>query len=237
MFKEQILDNKYLVNIIRWILIIVTPLFLTVFMEQLIISWNSPSYPEWEYGRIALDQFGFTPEERQELAEATLAYLRHPDPAEKSIRLLEELRLPGTDNPLYNEAEIGHMIDVKVVSDQFKQAMWLFFLILAAGYIFLFARPATRPAGAKTVMQSGIFTVVAVFLVMLFIGVGWSLFFTLFHEIFFAAGTWTFRYTDSLIRLFPEQFWFDIALIWTGGILVLGGILALIGYGLQKYLS
>ena len=231
------MNNKYLINIIRGILIIVTPLFLTVFMEQLIISWDSPSYPEWEYARIPPDRYGFTPEERLELAEATLAYLRHPDPAEKSIRLLEELRMPGTDAPLYNPAEISHMIDVKVVSDKFKTAMWLFGLTLAAGYIFLFARPQTRPVGAKTVMQSGIFTVTAVFLVMLFIGIGWSLFFTLFHEIFFAAGTWTFRYTDSLIRLFPEQFWFDIALIWTGGILVLGGILALIGYGLQKYLS
>ncbi len=231
------MDNKYLINIIRWILIIVTPLFLTVFTVRVIISWNSPSYPEWEYGRIAPDQYGFTPEERLELAEATLAYLRHPDPAEKSIYLLEELRLPGTDNPLYNEAEIGHMIDVKVVSDKFKQAMWLFALTLAAGYIFLFARSATRLTGAKTVMQSGIFTVVIVFLVMLFIGIGWGLFFTLFHKLFFAAGTWIFSYSDSLIRLFPEQFWFDIALLWTGGILVQGGILALIGYGLQKRLA
>ncbi len=231
------MDNKYLINIIRWILIIVTPLFLTVFTVRVIISWNSPSFPEWEYGRIAPDQFGFTPDERQELAEATLAYLRHPDPAEKSIRLLEELRLPGTDNPLYNPAEIGHMYDVKVVSDQFKQAMWLFAVVLAAGYIFLFARSATRLTGAKTVMQSGIFTVAIVFLVMLFISIGWSLFFTLFHNIFFAAGTWAFSYSDSLIRLFPEQFWFDIALLWTGGILVQGGILALIGYGLKKYLS
>lgn len=231
------MNNKYFINVIRWVLIIVTPLLLTVLMEQLIISWNSPSYPAWEYGRIPPDQFGFTPEERLELAEATLAYLRHPDPAEKSIRLLEELRLPGTNDPLYNPAEIGHMIDVKVVSDRFKQTMWFFALILAVGYIFLFARPQTRRIGAKTVMQAGIFTVTAVFLVMLFIGIGWSLFFTLFHNIFFAAGTWTFRYTDSLIRLFPEQFWFDIALIWTGGILLSGAVLALIGYGLQKYLS
>ena len=44
-------------------------------------------------------------------------------------------------------------------------------------------------------------------------------FFTEFHQIFFANGTWTFRLEDSLIRLFPGQFWVDSALV--VGVLVL----------------
>jgi uncharacterized membrane protein len=28
-----------------------------------------------------------------------------------------------------------------------------------------------------------------------------------FHQVFFDAGTWTFAYSDTLIRLFPERFW------------------------------
>jgi integral membrane protein (TIGR01906 family) len=56
--------------------------------------------------------------------------------------------------------------------------------------------------------------------------VSWDTFFTDFHEIFFASGTWRFSYSDTLIRLFPEQFWFDAAL--TIGILTsLGAILIL----------
>ncbi|MCZ7668066.1 MAG: DUF1461 domain-containing protein [Chloroflexi bacterium] len=80
------------------------------------------------------------------------------------------------------------------------------------------------------------FTVTAVLLVIIFIGIGWSLFFTLFHNIFFDSGTWTFAYSDSLIRLFPEQFWFDFALIWTGSILALGAIIGGIGWFLMKRL-
>ena len=41
--------------------------------------------------------------------------------------------------------------------------------------------------------------------------------------------------SDSLIRLFPEQFWFEFGVLWTVGILVQGVILALVGYGLQRW--
>jgi integral membrane protein (TIGR01906 family) len=30
-----------------------------------------------------------------------------------------------------------------------------------------------------------------------------------FHRIFFEGDTWLFRYSDTLIRLFPERFWRD----------------------------
>ncbi|MDV7390213.1 DUF1461 domain-containing protein, partial [Arthrospira platensis SPKY1] len=79
-----------------------------------------------------------------------------------------------------------------------------------------------------------VFTVTAVLLVLLFMGVAWGAFFTLFHDLFFPPGTWTFNYTDSLIRLFPEQFWFDFALLWTGSILLLGAAFILLGYWLKK---
>ena len=58
---------------------------------------------------------------------------------------------------------------------------------------------------------------------MVFMFVAWNLAFTVFHNIFFDSGTWTFFYTDSLIRLFPEQFWFDFGIIWTGSILARWG--------------
>jgi uncharacterized membrane protein len=41
-----------------------------------------------------------------------------------------------------------------------------------------------------------------------FIGLGFNQFFTLFHQIFFAEGTWVFLWSDSFIRLFPLTFWF-----------------------------
>jgi integral membrane protein (TIGR01906 family) len=226
-----------LAKIIRWLVVIATPLLLTTLTVRVLISWNSPSYPAWEYQRIAPDRFGFTPDERLALAEATLDYLQRPEPASEVIYLLEDLRLPGTDDPVYNPAEIGHMLDVKNVADAFQTGMWVLLVVFVGGLIFLFARKETRPDGAKALLQGGVFTVTAVILIMIFIGIGWGLFFTLFHNIFFDAGTWTFAYSDSLIRLFPEQFWFDFALIWTGSILALGAIIGVIGWFLLKRLT
>lgn len=224
-------------NIIRWIVVIATPFLLTTLTVRVLIAWNSPSYPAWEYQRIEPDRYGFSFEERLELADATLDYLQRSETASEVIYLLEELRLPGTDNPVYNAAEIGHMLDVKNVADSFKTAMWLLLVVVIGGLIFLFARPETRIQGAKALLQGGVFTVTAVILVMIFIGIGWGIFFTLFHNIFFASGTWTFAYSDSLIRLFPEQFWFDFALLWTGSILLLGAILGGAGWFLMKRLG
>ena len=101
------MKNDTLTTIIRWLVVIATPLLLTTLTVRVLIAWNSPSYPAWEYQRIAPDRFGFSQEERLELAEATLDYLQRSEPASDVIYLLEDLRLPGTDNPVYNVAEIG----------------------------------------------------------------------------------------------------------------------------------
>ena len=44
-------------------------------------------------------------------------------------------------------------------------------------------------------------------------------FFTLFHSLFFEGDSWLFLYSDTLIRLFPMQFWQD-AFLWAGVISV-----------------
>jgi integral membrane protein (TIGR01906 family) len=230
------MNKKTVLTIVRWLIIIATPFLFTTLTVRALIAWDSPSYPVWEYGRIEPDRYGFSLEERIELAQATLAYLQRPEPAAEVIYLLEDLRLPGTDRPLYNPEEISHMVDVKVVADAFLRVMWLLFIVVIGGLIFLFARPETRYDGARAMFQAGVFTVTAVLLVLLFMGVAWGAFFTLFHDLFFPPGTWTFNYTDSLIRLFPEQFWFDFALLWTGSILLLGAAFILLGYWLKKRL-
>jgi integral membrane protein (TIGR01906 family) len=234
---EIVLEISTLDKIIRFLVILAMPVLLTVGTVRFLISWDYPSYPEFEYGRIAPDRFGFSDEERLQLAMDTMAYLRRSEPAPDVIYMLEDLRIPGTEEPLYNEAEIGHMLDVKVVADAFKPALWLSATIFVGGLIYLFARQQTRYFGAKTMMYGGLVTIALVLVVMIFMFLAWNLAFTVFHNIFFDAGTWQFFYTDSLIRLFPEQFWFDFGTIWTGAILVGGGLTALIGYLLSRVWS
>lgn len=228
------MQNKRIYSIIRWVTALAIPFLLTLGTVRFLITWESPSYPEFEYGRIAPDAYGFTPQERLELANATLAYLQRPEPASEVIYLLEDLRIPGTDNPLYNEREVGHMLDVKNVADIFKRVLWFLAIVVAGGLILLLIKADTRVLGVKALKHGGLLSVILVVLIILFMFMAWSLAFTLFHNLFFSSGTWTFNYSDSLIRLFPEQFWFDFGLLWFGLILLEGIILALVGYALGR---
>ncbi|WP_420630445.1 TIGR01906 family membrane protein [Candidatus Leptofilum sp.] len=225
------MENKTLLNIIKWVIIIAMPFFLGLGMILAVIAWD---YPSFEYQRIPPDQFGFSPEERLFYAHATLDYLQRSEPSEEAIFLLEELRLPNSDEPLYNEREIGHMIDVKDLTDAIRTIWWITAVLIVVGLGFLLSQPALRAVGYRAIYQGGWATVIILAGIAIFIGVGWSIFFVQFHELLFPPGSWTFAYSDSLIRLFPEQFWFDIGVIMSGGALLLGIVVTVLGYWLTK---
>ena len=226
------MTNKPLIILIRWLIIIAMPFFLGLGTIRVVIAWWD--YPSFEYQRIPPDRFGFTPEQRLELAQATLAYMRQSEPAEEVIYILEDLRLPGSDTPLYNEREISHMLDVKIVADAMKNITIAAMFIVVGGLTFFFVQPTLHAVGYRTLMHSGIATVSILLLIALFILLAWNTFFVQFHELLFPPDTWTFSYSDSLIRLFPEQFWFDIGVILSLTPLVQGIIITVIGYFLTR---
>ena len=225
------MQNDKLITLVRWLVIIAMPFLIGLGAMRAIIAWD---YPSFEYARIDPDPYGFTLEERLELAHATLAYLQRPEPADEVIFMLEELRLPGTDDPLYNEREIDHMLDVKRVADGIKRVVQGAGVVVVAGLVFLLARPETRSQGYRAMFQGGVATTAVLLTIGLFIGLAWEIFFVQFHELLFPPGTWTFSYSDSLIRLFPEQFWFDVGVIVSGGALLGGIVVAAIGYLLMR---
>ena len=49
--------------------------------------------------------------------------------------------------------------------------------------------------------------------------VAWNRFFVWFHELFFAGNTWLFANSDTLIRLYPDEFWIGVA-AWISAITV-----------------
>jgi integral membrane protein (TIGR01906 family) len=228
------LNNQITVKILRWGVVICIPFLLTLITLRVLIGWSNPSYPEFEYERIAADRYGFSTEDRLRFAEATLGYLRRSEPADETIYLLEELRMPDSDLPLYTQSEIQHMLDVKDLADTFKLLMWILLFIVAADLLLLFVRVEWRLEGYKALFQGGVLTVGILLVMLILILIAWSLVFTQFHELLFPPDTWTFNYSDSLIRLFPEQFWFDFGLIWTGLIFLEGVVVALIGYALLR---
>jgi integral membrane protein (TIGR01906 family) len=130
-------------------------------------------------------------------------------------------------SPLFNGRELGHMADVKIVTQTvFGVGVAVFLLALLAS-AFLWRNPSTRDdlwAGLKSGSLITLGLIAAIVLLSIF---SWDVFFTGFHQMFFAQGTWQFLYSDTLIRLFPEQFWFDAALV-IGTLTLLGAITILI---------
>jgi integral membrane protein (TIGR01906 family) len=228
------MNDQTFMSVARWLVVIAMPFLLGLGGIRALIGWNNPTYPEWEYARIPPDQFGFTPEERLELAQATLAYIQRPEPAQQVIYLLEELRLPGTDRPLYNESEISHMLDVKRVADGIQRIVWLAGFVVFGGLLLLLIRPESRLLGYKAIFHGGLLTTIILLAIGAFIALAWNTFFVQFHELLFPPGTWTFSYSDSLIRLFPEQFWFDAGIIMAVSPLIGGIITAVVGYFLMR---
>lgn len=225
--------KQILLRIIQVAVVVMMPLFLGLTNISLIIN---PAYPKMEYAKANFppDRFGFTQEQRLELALVAVDYLRRPQPSHEVIYLLEEQRLPGTDLPLYNEREIQHMIDVKDVTDALSNVR----LIAAATVIFglailLWNRP-TRPNGYRAILNGGLSTTMLLLFIALFILLAWNVFFVQFHELLFPPDSWMFFMDDSLIRLFPEKFWFDVGVILSVGTLIEGILVAALGYWLLR---
>ena len=176
---------------------------------------TSPVFLWLEYHRpgFPTDNFGFTVEDRTTYASYTIDYILNWAPA----RYLGGLVTDSAD-PLFLESEVAHMADVKaVLAGGFALGLAMFVLSLVAGAYL--AR--NHKGGVRRALFAGAaFTTVLITALAVAAAVSWEAFFTQVHSVFFADGTWTFSTSDTLIRLFPEQFWVDGAL--AVGVLVLG---------------
>jgi len=109
------------------------------------------------------------------------------------------------------------MADVKLVILSAFGAGAVLILLSLIAVIYLRRR---SPGGVRRGLFAGsIITLVIIISLGVLAALGWEQFFTQFHSVFFASGTWTFSLQDTLIRLFPGQFWVD------GGIVVAGLVL------------
>jgi integral membrane protein (TIGR01906 family) len=94
--------------------------------------------------------------------------------------------------------------------------------------------PRLRADLHAALFSGGLLTVALLGGLTVFVLVGWRTFFIGFHEVFFPQGNWTFDWSDSLIRLFPDRFWFDAGVLIVGGALAAGVLVLGVGYWLGK---
>ncbi|MBI3176657.1 MAG: TIGR01906 family membrane protein [Chloroflexi bacterium] len=216
-----------LIRLLKLLISFLLPLVLVVSSVRLLVT---DQYLSSEYGKTDFppDPFGFDQAQRLTYASANFEYVRGSQP----IDALANQQSNGL--PLYNARELSHMRDVQNV----YQSVWRLWqialaLVLVAG-VALSWRRETRAALAAAIQWGGVISAALVAVVGLPAVVAWRLWFVAFHKIFFAAGTWTFNYSDTLIRLFPENFWFDAAMTISGLTLIGGLLTALIGWLLRE---
>jgi integral membrane protein (TIGR01906 family) len=126
-------------------------------------------------------------------------------------------------SPLFNERELGHMLDVKKVV---QPVLWIgygiwFFMLAVAGW----ARwGGWWPEYVRGIRRGGWVTVGIVAVIGIFAATSFWQFFTFFHSLFFEGSSWIFAYSDTLIRLFPIPFWQD-AIFFIGLLDVIAGLI------------
>ena len=125
--------------------------------------------------------------------------------------------------PVFNDRERAHLEDVRSVFFAFSLLVLAGVVILAVGRALARGAPWYRHA----VGYGAIALIVGVVIGGVISVVAFDQAFAVFHELFFAGGTYTFDpATDRLVQLFPIQFWEETTLALGVVIIALAGIFA-----------
>lgn len=204
---------------LSWLVAIIVPIMLILTSVRLMLT---PTFVQLEYRtpNFPADPYGFTQQDRLQWSQVALDYLLN----DAGISFLGELEF-ADGTPVYNARELKHMLDVKEV---LQSALMVWYISI--GSIFLLGVWAYfggwMESYQRGVSRGGWITVGIISVIMVAVLVAFSVFFVFFHQVFFESGTWVFRFSDTLIRLFPQRFWRDtfiaIGLLSLAGGLLLG---------------
>jgi len=199
--------NRWLKVVLQAVIVVAVPIVLVV------MPIRGLMHPRWvlfEYARpnFPADYFGFSTQERTRLAITGIESIIGP----RGIVVLQEARLED-GSPAFNAREVSHMLDVRVVTRNIYLAQGVLLIAATVAVIALARQHETRVAAPASLLTGAIATVVLLVALIIFVFTGFDTFFTAFHRVFFSGDTWLFNFSDTLIRLYPPQFWFDAATV------------------------
>ena len=218
---------------VLWILfIVVVPLFLVTSS----ISWafNSPGLYNDGFEKYSISRIsGITEADLRQVGADIRHYINSGDEP-----LVVTTRIFGEKRDLFNNQEISHMKDVK----QLVRGVYVLALVsaayLAAMIVVGFGWQKVRfvPALAKRLTWGGGLTLVLMMVFGTAALVGFDGVFLKFHQLSFANDLWQLDpRTDYLVRIFPQDFWFD-ATMWVSLRVIAGAlILTVVGSGYFVY--
>lgn len=201
-------------------IIVILPFFLILLNAGILMTdvhlnlqYNSPWLPP--------DLYGMPQEARQGYARLALAYLWNDEGIEF---LANQTFADGA--PLYNERELAHMVDVKIVTQELTRLGIGLGVALAIAVALLASFSSTRIALFRSLMQGGLLTIGLIVVGLVLVVTSFNWLFTMFHALFFEGDSWIFAWDDTLIRLFPIEFWAVAFALMFGGALLQATLIA-----------
>ena len=205
------------IKIFSVLITIAVPLLLLMTSIRILLN---PFFLDYEYNlpSFPADEFGFSKADRLHWGKLSLQYLTN----DAGIEYLADLKFEN-GNPIYNERELSHMLDVKNLIQLMIKIMIPLAAFLLVTWLLAW-RIGWLPQFWKAVSQGGWATLALIALVLLGVLLDFDALFTGFHRIFFTGSTWLFYVDDTLIRLFPEKLWSD-AFTFMGALTLAGGVI------------
>lgn len=213
--------NTKLSTILSYLITLLTPIFLLGLGLRILLT---PVFYNLEYRMpyFPPDPYGFTLEDRLRWTPYAVDYLLN----DAAISYLGDLTFED-GSPLYNDRELSHMQDVKGVTKGALSVWYVaIFLLVGLGAWAWYGR--WWQAYRQGLRRGGWVLIGLVVATGLFGALAFWQFFTWFHSLFFQGNSWLFLYSDTLIRLFPMQFWQD-AFLWAGVISISGALALALG--------
>ena len=201
--------------------IVTVPLFLITIS----VTWafNSPSLYNNGFEKYSISRStGITNADLRQVGADIRSYINSSDePMDIQTSIF------GVEQDLFNPKEIAHMRDVKnlvrgvyilaLVSVIYLSTMTLFGFIKQGRLFTLAIAKRLAIGGGLTMAMLILFSAVA--------AMGFDSLFIKFHEISFAKDFWRLNpRTDYLVRIFPDNFWFD-ATVWVAMRAIVGALI------------
>lgn len=204
------------VSVLTGLMVILIPVILVLLSVRVVLT---ETYVKLLYQRpgFPADLYGWDDDVRLEYGPIGVRYLT----TDEDISLLGDLVIDG--RPAFKADELNHMEDVHVVTLGAMRVLYASLALFAVVAGALAYSPQTRPALWGAISHGGFATIGLILMLFVVVIVSWDFFFDTFHALFFEDGTWQFRRSDTLIRLYPQQFWFDSSIV--VGIITIGGAL------------
>ncbi len=203
----------------RWVEAAAAGLVLAVLAAGVsVLALTAPWFTRALSERYSLSsEAGLTQQRMAEVAEEVRAFV-----------VVGEGTLPSSvdGRDAFDTTAVSHLADVAAVIRGATRAT-LVCAVLAAAWVAVCIRRARWRELAGGLRAGAVISVAMVVLAGLAGTADFDAFFSAFHGVFFAAGTWTFPYDSLLIQLFPEPFWVAAGGSWAALVAISGGLMGL----------